>query len=172
MRLACIKTGVGRHHLVRFRPEADRNHSSEDQGRARFGTEAGWWHTGRMCLEFATGLGIGFSNNTVWLASGVGLLGDGLNELGLELRWFMPARRRRVWQDLQRAGITQRHLVIADPRFYRDHWAWVRVRIGFRQTLIGKESYGQVKKDQLRKVAAAEPDWIGLSMKLKFISIL
>lgn len=35
------------------------------------------------------------------------------------------------------AVITQRHLVIAEQVFYKDHWAWVRIRLG--QTLVGIE---------------------------------
>lgn len=66
---------------------------------------------------------------------------SGRTKLGLEWKRFRPAEAG-LWQGLQRAVISQRHLVIAEQVFYKDHWAWVRIRLG--QTLAGIE--GQALK--------------------------
>lgn len=51
-------------------------------------------------------------------------------ELGLELQWLTPEEKKiDLQQGLQKVEFTQRHLVFAEQKFYRGHWAWVRIRL-------------------------------------------
>lgn len=46
---------------------------------------------------------------------------------------MVNARRKKIYidlqQGLQKVEFTQRYLVFAEQKFYRGHWAWVRIRL-------------------------------------------